>query len=787
MGQLNRRTQMVKLVNRSYFVRLLISFLALTTLTLLLSSVVIYRNYEIEAIKDSSATSEQMLSKTVYNADLIWDWASKHAFELYCNNYIFNAIYGHDISPLDEYNAQKIMSYAMNSNPFIYSIYLYNGYMGKVFSSVSHGYVKDEFFDQNIFQILEDKSTYEQFCFIPRIMRYEHYGKKYNADILSLIVTESASDSTPVNGALVLNIKVSAIQDMIRSMNRVDNEDDFFVIVDRNGKVVSHSQPGMFLKNLSEEEYMSQVNSSSNKNSGYFTETINGEKYLITYVKSDKLEWSFIRANKYEKLFTKTYGLRNIIIVYSVLLFVLIASFSVWLSWRFYSPIDGLVKLVKKEVGDIVKLNSDKGITEFEFISRAYNKIIESTKLLKQLHRDNKGLLRRELLKDLLTGGFSYYSNIGKKFEELDIKLELNDFMIVVFRIDNYWNGFRRINGKEDASMMRFAISNMANEIISSLYKNETVDMGEDQVVVILNTCNEDTYSLQGSLEQLIRKLQKASKEHLGIGLSGAIGYKVKTFAELPEAYKFVLGISDYRLVFGKECIIFPEMVQDNIIREYIYQEETEKKIMDNLKLRNYTGVEEIIGKFFETLKSCSYTDIMMSISRLVYASIKTISSISGKSNYEYNFKTLRNGLEHLDTLDEIKSWMLEILKKEIDKMGDNVQNRKNDHVEKVIKYINVEFANPNLSTEELASRLGLTSNYLREIFKELKGISISNYINEYRCEKAKELLLQTDMTVAEISEKVGIINQNYFFTLFKKYSGMTPMQLRKEKQRIYM
>jgi len=49
--------------------------------------------------------------------------------------------------------------------------------------------------------------------------------------------------------------------------------------------------------------------------------------------------------------------------------------------------------------------------------------------------------------------------------------------------------------------------------------------------------------------------------------------------------------------------------------------------------------------------------------------------------------------------------------------------------------------------------------------------------------EKAVELLLHTSCTVQMINEKVGIVNTNYFYSLFKKKYGMTPLEYRKNHQ----
>ncbi|MNC63845.1 Bifunctional transcriptional activator/DNA repair enzyme AdaA [compost metagenome] len=68
----------------------------------------------------------------------------------------------------------------------------------------------------------------------------------------------------------------------------------------------------------------------------------------------------------------------------------------------------------------------------------------------------------------------------------------------------------------------------------------------------------------------------------------------------------------------------------------------------------------------------------------------------------------------------------------------------------------------------------------MRKVFKDIAGISMNQYISEYRFDKAKALLLTTDLPANRIGEMVGFDNTKYFYVSFKKYSGKTPDHFRK-------
>ncbi len=75
---------------------------------------------------------------------------------------------------------------------------------------------------------------------------------------------------------------------------------------------------------------------------------------------------------------------------------------------------------------------------------------------------------------------------------------------------------------------------------------------------------------------------------------------------------------------------------------------------------------------------------------------------------------------------------------------------------------------------------MNINSAYLGRIFKTETGEFFTDYLNKVRIDKAKELLLNTNLKASDISVKVGFVNNNYFYTIFKKYTGINPGDFRK-------
>ena len=84
-----------------------------------------------------------------------------------------------------------------------------------------------------------------------------------------------------------------------------------------------------------------------------------------------------------------------------------------------------------------------------------------------------------------------------------------------------------------------------------------------------------------------------------------------------------------------------------------------------------------------------------------------------------------------------------------------------------------------DFSVSDIAAAFNYNEKYIGQIFRRLTGQTIKEYLNDKRIKKAKELLETTNLSVIEISAKVGFNNVTYFNRLFKKTIGMSPSEYR--------
>lgn len=87
---------------------------------------------------------------------------------------------------------------------------------------------------------------------------------------------------------------------------------------------------------------------------------------------------------------------------------------------------------------------------------------------------------------------------------------------------------------------------------------------------------------------------------------------------------------------------------------------------------------------------------------------------------------------------------------------------------------------NRPLTRQDIAREIHLTPDHMNALFKSVMGVPPLQYLNQMRVDKAKMLLLETDMPVSDIGRAVGIEDALYFSRMFKKHAGISPSQFRK-------
>jgi AraC family L-rhamnose operon regulatory protein RhaS len=103
----------------------------------------------------------------------------------------------------------------------------------------------------------------------------------------------------------------------------------------------------------------------------------------------------------------------------------------------------------------------------------------------------------------------------------------------------------------------------------------------------------------------------------------------------------------------------------------------------------------------------------------------------------------------------------------------------KRDLLTDALKFLESNYEN-EIQIPDLASKVFMSPQRFRRVFKDVTGMTPLDYINSIRINRAEELIKDGRLSIAEIAEQIGIYDTNYFSRLFKQKKGVTPSEFRR-------
>lgn len=322
--------------------------------------------------------------------------------------------------------------------------------------------------------------------------------------------------------------------------------------------------------------------------------------------------------------------------------------------------------------------------------------------------------------------------------------------------------------------LIHFIITNVLNEKLSEVFHAFYSAREEDLIVYVFgNIKKSDLLPLTNILKTAQEFVTNNYGFHTCIGI-GSIREAVEFInCSYDEALKCVLS----RLYWSENHII-------DSTDEFNYDFHIDKEITENLVAAVYKKDASVASNYLDTMfQSMKRENISVEQLRiLMWEFLSQFESIifDDKVNLEESIKIQCLDLIKLIHIsfdyEEIRAKTYELC----DLLCQKIEYKINgypENVNRVLKIIEEEYGNPELSVSNIASRIFMNYNYLCVLFKKNLGVTINDYILKYRMKKASELLQNGGYKLNEIAEKTGFQNANYFGKCFKKEYGVSPSQ----------
>lgn len=352
-----------------------------------------------------------------------------------------------------------------------------------------------------------------------------------------------------------------------------------------------------------------------------------------------------------------------------------------------------------------------------------------------------------------------------KKGRELGLDIALEDlYVVVLFQLAKS----KRVL-EEMQELPAIEIFHMLEEHLITTEKYNVIAEGADRFVLLFHQKNTSYEEICSQVEGFVDKCCQ-----LDVRWRGYVGARCR-LASVRDEYLSLKEMEE-KNVLPENCYLFwPGMVIEKGI-SVIEGREWIRNFVEDKAYRIKNEIELFLGNRIERreINILVMQSLVHRLTMAFYASMENRSHPLEPilANEEYlkkqseATKSLEAMWEYFAFLEKYNSNLIQELKK------------KNFLSTKIIQYVKENIEN-ELSRENIADQFAMSKDYVSHIFKEEYGISLISYINQEKINRAREYLIKGELSVGEISTRLGIDNFSYFTRIFKKEVGVSPQNYR--------
>lgn len=776
---------------RHFYFKVIVVALLLCLLPVLASSLVYYQNAKTTIQEELREANGNYLNQTANAMELMIDQigssfrqltlegATMRQFELFPRGSYYETLSGElrdeDLPMLESYlrgkkQALNNMRALKLSNDFIHSVYYFDSGKRLIMTSDLLVYEPDGFYDEGWNRFPQGDPA------LPMIldMRSAKTPDGTSLNVIPLVYKTSIEGNV-----LVINLDADRIyESFVRKPVHIGGNrigDRPFIVLSSRGTPMLYDDANPVNREIGGSPMWQRPELEPQ---GSLEAEAGGERLFVTWVRSETLGWTFVFATPLTELYKSVAGVRNTILWYCFVLAAAGCLLALLLARHLYAPIRRVLQFIKS--ADDRYGGSPKG--EWHVIRRSLEDAFEDRWSLRHRLKESLPAYKDTFVRSLLRQHSYDRAYIEERLHYLGFDIDWEHLTLMVLA----WE--RSPESPADAeseSLAKVHLADTVAEVLPDRWKRMMAETTDDALVVIVNVDAQDLSALFAAAERLIGTLD----ERLAIGCSIGIGRHCLNAGELGRAYEEALEALRYRGIVGSGQVIYIEDVLLDGTAVFRYPSDKEESL--NTYIVN-GDAEQALRLLDQIVKELGGEKGRVHVRQIQYALMRLLGSLvatSERMNLDLAViagekRSLYAALLHKDDLHDAVQWLRGLVQGLASGFGTAFREKNNRYVEQAMSIIHGELERP-LSLVELADRLQLSPSYLSRIFKEHCGYSFSDYLTQVRMEKGKALLLETDLKIKEIGERVGYLKSDYFIKLFRECIGMTPGEYRKARSEL--
>ncbi len=607
-----------------------------------------------------------------------------------------------------------------------------------------------------------DGGEYEQWLNDPRT---SFWSAAPNA--MNLIKKIPAYSAEPT-GLLIMSIPIFEINKLIGRESKLGN-----VLVMDEARYVFAGNYGSALgkrfdtlpfggKAIAAEEY------------GYYTARADKERVGVSYRISSYNGWGYLSVVSIDELNkeSRDIGWFTLLLCLGILAVALLISYLG--SRKMYKPIRSLYELVRNapEVAGTAAAGN-----EFEFMNERFRgQLQRESRLLQEMQ--GQSLQMKEYFVFKLFQSDTAKAEIHDKLAMFGHPLGWSDMCVMAIQIDTL-AGTRF--QEQDRDLLMFALNNIVSELVAAECRLHPVVMGDSQVTLLGRSAS-DAQPFKAYLDSMAQRVMDMVSRYLELKISIGFSRVFADFKHIREAYREALIALKYRMKLGEESILFIEEVQPEQSVPQHYPDALEQQLLDALKLADREQAALLLPQLIAAIAADERTHeaYFMSFVRLLLQMLQAVKDAGVNPNRLYAAEQdLFIQLFGLTTAGQVEQFFQHAV---MSPLLEHLEQRRDEQYQsissEIIRFIETGF-DTDLTLEVCARRMNYSPNYLTKVFRKETGVNFSDYLSEYRMRMAKKWLIETDMKISEIAERLKYNTSANFIRYFRKLEGCTPGQYR--------
>lgn len=483
--------------------------------------------------------------------------------------------------------------------------------------------------------------------------------------------------------------------------------------------------------------------------------------YIKDTITTEYRNWSYISLVPKEIYYVRINEVRRIIYIMTILFSLFNVFIAYFFTHRMYLP-------VKKIISTIIKEQSISSLSEYEYIENVIHKNMMEKEVLKRDLLLQKQPLKNEFFSKLLKGYVKDPKYIQYQCEKYDIFINDEGFQILLIGVST------DAQQQQQITLSQFIVHNIFEEILSNYFNCQVVEIEARLAFVIsIDTTSIPIAELENQLSTALNMVNDKYGLDCVIGVS-----KVHPFVSISDAYRESLDAIGHAYILENSRIIYTQDLE-KLGSQYEFSSEYEFRLIHFIKTGDQSQalsvIDEVIDKNLKN-QSIKLGYLQCLLFDLMGAIIKATNDEAVSEMIDE-----KEPIQHMMRaagIEEMKMIIVEIVVIVCNYNSNHLHQNKKSHIgDEISAYIKENFSDPDLNVSKLGEVFNMTPTYLSKIYKKETGDSILHAINMARIEASKKLLIESNLSVNEISEKVGYLYCNAFIRFFKKQTGITPGQ----------